>query len=326
MSTTALAVIDDRRGQMRALGAHQAYLEEKRDLILRTVCDDKTTDAEFEFFIETCKLRNLNPLAKQIYFIRRSGRPTFQTSIDGFRLIASRTGEYAGCDPVEYDTESEEHPNKATCTVYRLVQGEARAFTASARWKEYEGTRASTNGRYPTKWDEMPYLMLGKCAESLALRKAFPEDLSGLYTDDEMDQADREQSGGAKGDVLPSGLRHDQFARLQGIAESHGVRLVEQMDKAAIVAAIEVAGGPRVVDQSWAGISSAIKAIAPKPVSARPVRDAPTPAPSAAPPEPPIEAESREERVEVDRETGEVIPPHVGKAATAQTEQAAIDF
>jgi phage recombination protein Bet len=320
MAQSNVALLHREPQNITALAAHQAYLEEKRDLILRTVCDDKTTDAEFEFFIETCKLRNLNPLAKQIYFIRRSGRPTFQTSIDGFRLIAARTGEYAGCDPVEYDTEAEDHPNKATCTVYRMVQGEARAFTASARWREYEGTRASTGQKYPTNWDDMPYLMLGKCAESLALRKAFPEDLSGLYTDDEMDQADRAQADSAQGDTLPSGLRYDQFARLQGIAESHGVRLTEQMDKPAIIAAIEATGGPRVVDRSWTGIASAIKAIAPKAISARAIREpAPPPPPEA---EPPIAATAREEAgPEIDPETGEIIPAHVGQAG-----QAAIDF
>jgi phage recombination protein Bet len=318
MAQSNVALLHREPQNITALAAHQAYLEEKRDLILRTVCDDKTTDAEFEFFIETCKLRNLNPLAKQIYFIRRGGRPSFQTSIDGFRLIAARTGEYAGCDPIEYDTEEEEHPQRAICTVYRLVQGEARAFTATARWKEYEATAKRLNYRSPTKWDEMPYLMLGKCAESLALRKAFPEDLSGLYTDDEMGQAERER-GGQGSDVLACGLTYEQFGRLAVIAQDHGVSLDEQMDKERIVAAVEAAGnGLRVVDRSWAGISAAIKSIQPRPTRARQVRP---PAPPSSPPaETPIAGEVREEKSEIDPETGEIIPPHIGQAALAEIE------
>ena len=70
-------------------------------------------------------------------------------------------------------------------TVYRMVSGQRVAFSASARWAEY-----APQGSQGFMWQKMPFLMLGKVAEALALRKAFPLDLSGLYTQEEMAQAD----------------------------------------------------------------------------------------------------------------------------------------
>jgi hypothetical protein len=124
------------------------------DLIRRNLAP-KATDIEFELWIEECKFRALNPLARHIYLIPYGNKHVTQVSIDGLRLIAARTGEYAGCDAYEYDTESEKNPNKATCTVYRLIQGQRMAFTASVFWAERNKGRDN--------WVSQPYHMLGKC-------------------------------------------------------------------------------------------------------------------------------------------------------------------
>jgi len=141
------------------------------------------TDDELKLFLHVADKSGLDPLSRQIYFIKRSGKMTIQTGIDGFRAVADRTGQYVGSsDPVFED--NGKIPAKATVTVNKVVGGIVGNFTATARWEEY----------YPGKsqgfmWDKMPHTMLGKCAEALALRKAFPAQLSGLYTGDEMDQA-----------------------------------------------------------------------------------------------------------------------------------------
>ena len=141
------------------------------------------TDDELKLFLHVADKSGLDPLSRQIYFIKRSGKMTIQTGIDGFRAVADRTGQYVGSsDPVFED--NGKIPAKATVTVNKVVGGIVGNFTATARWEEY----------YPGKsqgfmWDKMPHTMLGKCAEALALRKAFPAQLSGLYTDNEMDQA-----------------------------------------------------------------------------------------------------------------------------------------
>jgi hypothetical protein len=111
---------------------------------------------------------------------------TIQAAIDGMRLVAQRTKGYAGQDDVVYDDETKKQPGKATVTVYKLMGGNRVSFTASARWDEY--CQKTSTGMPMVMWAKMPYLMLGKCAEALALRKAFPNELSGIYAPEEMAQ------------------------------------------------------------------------------------------------------------------------------------------
>lgn len=176
----------------------QPYTQAQIALITRTVAKGATKD-ELGLFLNVSKRCGLDPFSKQIYFIKRNvwnsslkkseSVGTIQTGIDGYRAIAEKSGNYAGSDDAVYDTEQEDHPNKATITVWKIVNGEKCGFTASARWKEYAAVHPK-KGTIMGQWKTMPYLMLAKCAESLALRKAFPNDLSGLYTEDEMSQVD----------------------------------------------------------------------------------------------------------------------------------------
>jgi phage recombination protein Bet len=183
--------------QTRPVDGHEKSAEamfgidpEKVDLIKSTVAPTATHE-ELKLFLYQCSRTGLDPLAKQIYFQKRFNKRrqkaelTIITGIDGYRLVADRTGQYAGNDDPVFD--DEEHPRKATVTVYKLIGDQRCPFSASARWDQY----------YPGDeqgfmWRKMPHLMLGKCAEALALRKAFPAELSGLYIKEEMDQADQE--------------------------------------------------------------------------------------------------------------------------------------
>lgn len=162
---------------------------EKIDLIKRTIANEATHD-ELELFLHQCRRTGLDPLARQIYFIKRGGKASIQTGIDGFRLIAERTGEYRGQTPVQWCGDDgvwkevwldKKPPAAARVGIYR--EGYAEPLYRVATWAEYAQS-------YGPMWKKMPALMLSKCAESLALRAAFPQELSGLYTTDEMHQAD----------------------------------------------------------------------------------------------------------------------------------------
>lgn len=159
---------------------------EQINLIKRTVALG-ATDLELQLFLNQCKRTGLDPLSRQIHFIKRNGVGTIQTGIDGYRVIAERTGSYAGNDePVfSYFEAGDSTPQRASVTVYRIIAGQRCPFTASAHWNEYY----PGDGSQGFFWRKMPHGQLAKCAEALALRKAFPNDLSGIYTNEEMAQA-----------------------------------------------------------------------------------------------------------------------------------------
>lgn len=324
MTVTALVPRDAFAAAVFDGQAHAAYLEAKRDLI-RQMClpkDFQGDDALLETVLEIGKLRGLNPIVKQYWVIPRGGKPSIETSIDGLRLIASRTGAYAGSDLPVYDTEDAEYPQRCTITVYRLVQGERCPFSAVVRWSEFG--KAQYAARYDNLWKTKPYHMMAIRAESHALKKAFPEETSGLSVEGEGDDA----PGGAPepplkaSGMLPSGLKEEQFARLEVEAGGRGIALSRGMTLGQMAEAIAARGGPRIPGEAKAGdIWAAVKRV-PVPPAGHPVSEAARPARAALPPEPPLVAEVREERVEVDPETGEVIPAYVGQGTLTDAGQA----
>jgi len=159
-----------------------AVTAEQRALIVRTIAQGASA-AELELFFFDCARRGVHPLDKLIHFTKRSGRYTPVTSIDYMRSRAASTGEYAGQDDVAFVDTAPSPGFCATVTVYRLVQGTRYPFTATARWSEYKPTEQDW------MWRKMPHTMLGKCAEALALRKGFPQELAGLYEAAELEQA-----------------------------------------------------------------------------------------------------------------------------------------
>lgn len=144
-------------------------------------------------FVEQCKRTGLDPITRQIYFIKnpKDGKVQIQTSIDGFRLVAERSGQYEGQTQPQWCGEdgvwkdvwlSDKTPAAARVGVWK--KGFREALYAVALFNEY--AQRKYDGSLSFMWAKMPSLMIAKVAESLALRKAFPNDLSGLYTTDEL--------------------------------------------------------------------------------------------------------------------------------------------
>jgi phage recombination protein Bet len=156
-------------------------------LVKRTVAAGATDD-ELALFMYDCQRRGVHPLDRLLHFTKRNGKYTPITSIDFLRTRAHDTGKCAGISDPDFDGEAKKPGFAATVTVKRMVQGQLAEFVATARWDEYKPQQNDF------MWTRMPFTMLGKCAEALALRKAFPQELAGLYTGDEMAQAGKPET------------------------------------------------------------------------------------------------------------------------------------
>ena len=150
-------------------------------------------------FLHQAQKTGLDPFARQIYMIGRwdwkskTEKFTIQAGIDGLRVIAERTGRYEGRTPISWCgadgvwrdvwLDKNTPPTAARCGVYK--QGFREPTVAVALFSEYVST--NKEGDPVALWASKPAHMIGKVAEALALRSAFPQDMSNIYTPEEMD-------------------------------------------------------------------------------------------------------------------------------------------
>ena len=232
---------------MNAVVQHPAsvpghYAPAQLALIRRTVAADCNND-EFDLFVTVARNAGLDPFRKQISALVFSKdkpdkrRMAIVTTIDGLRTIAARSGRYRPDEDepdFTFDAEAKGalNPTGLLKAVVRIrimdSRGEWFAVAGAATWEEFapikeewaeneRGRRAPT-GKHTLdtggNWGRMPRIMLAKCAEAQALRKAFPEDLSGLYERAEFDQAQAVEL--TPSEVVEAGAAQDRLLRIGG--------------------------------------------------------------------------------------------------------------
>lgn len=163
--------------------------EPEYEVLRNTICKE-LTKPELTMFGMICQRNGLDPFSGQICVTKRKSkgedRMVVQIQVDGFRALAEDTGEYDGQEEPEYSHEPHEakskddwHPYWARVVVHRRkADGRRLSFSAKVFWSEFVQTKF--DGTVQHNWRQMPYLMLAKCAEVQALRKAFPRKLGGI--------------------------------------------------------------------------------------------------------------------------------------------------
>ncbi|MFI7125916.1 phage recombination protein Bet [Nonomuraea sp. NPDC050153] len=192
-------------GALAIQPAQSMWTPEQRAVLGSMGVDGECTNAELAGFLHLCQRRELDPFLKQVYLIgrydKRAGRKVFtpQTGIDGFRVIARRAADKSGIDyeyedTVWFDADGAQHevwltdapPVAAKVVVIR----NGKRFSGVARYAAY--VDRDRDGNPKNQWKTSPDGQIEKCAEAKALRRAFPEDLGGMYSDVEMEHLDDE--------------------------------------------------------------------------------------------------------------------------------------
>lgn len=197
MESTLTPIPQSGKGEIATPEAFE-NIQKLYNLVKNTINGD-LNEEEFQLFMHDCKRQGIHVLDRLIHPTIRTDKKTGArrytpiTSIDLFRMRAEATGELAGNDDPVFSGPVAQSPFEAKVTVWRMVQGQRCPFTATARWVEYKPSPP-----HDFMWNTKPHVMLGKCAEALALRKAFPKQLGALYIREEMEQA------GVPGEAAPA--------------------------------------------------------------------------------------------------------------------------
>lgn len=203
MTTTGNTAVAVHQTSTLAVSGNQNFWSPEQIAALRQIGVQDAPNADLAVFLNYAQRTGLDPFARQIYMIgRREKRGdswatkwTIQASIDGLRIVAQRSGDYAGQTGPEFCGEDGVWRDVWTANtppVAARVGILRHSFTAPLYAVAYfdEYVQKDRDGIPTSMWRSKPKLMIAKCAEALALRKAFPNDLAGLYTADEMGASD----------------------------------------------------------------------------------------------------------------------------------------
>lgn len=209
--------------------------------------------------VDYCKARKLDILKKPCHIVpmsvtdaktgNKNWRDVIMPGIYEQRITAFRTSQMAGQDePVFGDTvtfRGIEAPEWCRVTVYRFINNERCAFSHTEYFSEACAT--TKEGKPNSMWSKRPRGQLAKCAEAGALRKAFPDELGGVITADEVNEEPINQHSAATPDsgttVIDTQsvelITPEQIKEIENLIEVTGSNLMGLLAAAGNVPSIE---------------------------------------------------------------------------------------
>lgn len=181
--------------------------EEIRILVDNKIIPDGCPQAQIDFFAKVCEKKKLDPLLRQIHLVERRSKDfsgnwvksyTIQAGIDGMRALAQRNAKIKA---YKRWVEKREDDIYGICEIDTYDRG---LYRDELPFNEYK--QVTKDGKLNSFWEKFPQTMIKKCAEESVLRMMTPEDLSGVYGDEEMMQADSDN--GKPKELPPSQIKN----------------------------------------------------------------------------------------------------------------------
>lgn len=181
------------------------------------------TDKEIQMFLALCANQHLNPWTKDAYLVKYGGNPaSIITSRAAIQKRADSNPDFEGVElgvvVANAQGTVEHRPGEACYKVLgeQLLGGWARAYR-KGRKPYYSEVPLAEYSTGKSNWQRMPGTMITKVAEMHALRGAFPQEFQGMYSSEEMDQA-QQQPQQVRATVEPS-PNHEDIAQLKAMTE-----------------------------------------------------------------------------------------------------------
>jgi len=154
---------------------------------------DRVTDQEIVFFMNTCKMQKLNPLASgEVYCIKFGSDPAQMViGKDAYLRRAFSNPDYLYKEDGITVLRGEQIVQKEGCCLYpgeKLIGGWCKVyFMRNGKERTaYKEVSLDEYNKGQANWKTKPATMIDKVAISQCVRDAFPKDYEGLYSEDEM--------------------------------------------------------------------------------------------------------------------------------------------
>lgn len=205
----------------------------------------KVSDQEVIMFIELCKAQNLNPFVRDAYLVKMGDSSPAQIIVgkDVFIKRASENpnfnGMRAGIVVLNKNGDIQEREGSLKLPGEELVGGWCEVHlkdkdypTKSIVSFEEYAQKVKSTGKLNSMWESKGATMIRKVAQSQALREAFPNELRGLYQQEEMGREEKLPQKEVKVGYATAGQKQGimKLAEMKGLYDFNNPKDISKME------------------------------------------------------------------------------------------------